>query len=55
MDSLVPSVLHYGEEDKFMARILELPDPVYDALVEAAKAAGETPVAWIAARLPNTR
>jgi hypothetical protein len=36
-----------------MSRTLELPDPVYDALVEAAKASGETPVGWIAARLPR--
>jgi hypothetical protein len=37
-----------------MSRTLELPDPVYDALVEAARASGETPVGWIAARLPRT-
>ena len=36
-----------------MSRTLELPDPVYDALVRAAKASGETPVDWIAARLPR--
>ena len=30
---------------------IELPDPVYGALQQAAQAAGVTPVAWIAARL----
>ena len=53
MDRKVPSLLHYGEEETSMSRTLELPDPVYDALVEAAKATGETPVGWITARLPR--
>jgi hypothetical protein len=30
---------------------IELPDPVYGALQQAAQAAGVTPQAWIAARL----
>jgi hypothetical protein len=36
-----------------MSQMLELPDSVYKALVEAAKAAGETPADWIAAHLPS--
>jgi hypothetical protein len=35
-----------------MSRMIELPDPVYDALHEAAAAHGLTPAAWIAAHLP---
>ena len=34
-----------------MSQIIELPDPVYGALQQAAQAAGVTPQAWIAARL----
>ncbi|HEX5472714.1 MAG TPA: hypothetical protein VFW73_12560 [Lacipirellulaceae bacterium] len=34
-----------------MSQILELPDPVFDALQEAATASGTTPVGWIAAHL----
>lgn len=37
-----------------MSRMLELPDPVYTALHEAAAARGLTPAAWIAAHLPKT-
>ena len=37
-----------------MSRMLELPDRVYDALIEAAQEAGDTPADWIAARLPGT-
>jgi hypothetical protein len=33
--------------------MLELPEPIYDALVEAAKASGVAPADWIATRLPN--
>jgi hypothetical protein len=35
-----------------MSRILELPEPVYDALESVAAANGTTPVGWIAAHLP---
>jgi hypothetical protein len=52
MDRLAYSALDYGEEEIPMSQILELPDSVYNALVEAAKAAGETPAHWIAAHLP---
>jgi hypothetical protein len=37
-----------------MSQMLELPDPIYQALVEAARANGVTPVGWIASRLPKT-
>lgn len=36
-----------------MSRTIELPDPVYTALQEAASASGLTPAAWIAAHLPS--
>ncbi|HEX5726947.1 MAG TPA: hypothetical protein VFX98_15840 [Longimicrobiaceae bacterium] len=36
-----------------MSRMLELPDPVYTALHDAASACGLTPAAWIAAHLPS--
>jgi hypothetical protein len=36
-----------------MSRMLELPDPIYDALQRAALEAGMTPEAWIAAHLPE--
>ena len=36
-----------------MSRMLELPDPVYQALEQAATAKGLTPAAWIAAHLPS--
>jgi hypothetical protein len=35
-----------------MSQNLELPDPLFDALQEAATASGTTPIGWIAARLP---
>ena len=35
-----------------MSRSLELPDPIYDALVEVASASGVAPADWIASRLP---
>lgn len=35
-----------------MSHSLDLPDPVYDALQQAASASGTTPVGWIAAHLP---
>jgi hypothetical protein len=38
-----------------MSKALELPDPIYDALQEAANAGGTTPVGWIAAHLPPPR
>jgi hypothetical protein len=38
-----------------MSRPLDLPEPVYDALSQAALASGTTPVGWIAAHLPNTQ
>jgi hypothetical protein len=34
-----------------MSQIIELPEPVYGALQQAAREAGVTPQAWIAARL----
>jgi hypothetical protein len=36
-----------------MSRPLELPDPLYDALLQAAQASGTTPQDWIAAHLPT--
>ncbi len=38
-----------------MSQMLELPDPIYQALLEAAQASGKTPVAWIAEKLPKLR
>lgn len=35
-----------------MSRNLELPDPIFDALEQAATARGTTPIGWIAAHLP---
>jgi hypothetical protein len=35
-----------------MSQSLELPDPVYDALSQAASASGTSPVGWIVAHLP---
>jgi hypothetical protein len=35
-----------------MTRPLDLPEPIYDALVQAASTSGTTPVGWIAAHLP---
>jgi len=36
-----------------MSRILEIPDPLYNALKKAADAIGLTPVDWIATHLPQ--
>ncbi len=36
-----------------MSRTIELPEPVYDGLVAAARAGGITPADWIAAKLPR--
>jgi hypothetical protein len=36
-----------------MSRTLELPDVLYEALIEAARAEGVTPVGWIAEHLPK--
>jgi hypothetical protein len=36
-----------------MSRMLELPEPIYEALVEVAKASGVAPADWIASRLPH--
>jgi hypothetical protein len=36
-----------------MSRSIDLPDPVYAALEEAATASGTTPAEWIAAHLPQ--
>lgn len=36
-----------------MSHTLEIPDTLYTALKEAAEASGLTPVAWIAAHLPQ--
>jgi hypothetical protein len=35
-----------------MSHQLDLPDPIFDALAQAAVATGTTPVGWIAAHLP---
>jgi hypothetical protein len=35
-----------------VSQSLDLPDPVYDALAQAASASGTTPVGWIVAHLP---
>ena len=35
-----------------MSHIIELPEPIYSELLEAANATGVTPADWIAARLP---
>ncbi|HEV3118813.1 MAG TPA: hypothetical protein VGY58_17310 [Gemmataceae bacterium] len=37
-----------------MSRTLRLPDVVYAALEEVARASGKTPADWIAAHLPET-
>ncbi len=37
-----------------MSQTLKLPDAVYKALQEVAKASGTTPADWIAAHLPQT-
>jgi hypothetical protein len=36
-----------------MSQSLDLPDPVFDALQQAASVSGTTPVGWIAAHLPS--
>jgi hypothetical protein len=36
-----------------MSQTLELPDPIYNDLVAAARDAGTTPVGWIADHLPK--
>ena len=36
-----------------MSQSLELPDPIFDALQQAANATGTTPLGWIAAHLPT--
>jgi len=42
----------YNEaRSNYMSQIIELPDPVFGQLQQAAEAAGVTPQAWIAARL----
>jgi hypothetical protein len=38
-----------------MSRPLDLPDPIFDALAQAAVASGTTPVGWIAAHLPTAQ
>lgn len=38
-----------------MSQNLELPDPIFDALQQAACASGTTPVGWIAAHLPPVK
>jgi hypothetical protein len=38
-----------------MSQSLEIPDPIFDALQQAATASGTTPVGWIAAHLPATK
>jgi hypothetical protein len=36
-----------------MSRTLELPETVYDGLLQAARACGVSPADWIAAKLPG--
>ncbi len=36
-----------------MHRTIELPEQVYDALIEAARSGGVAPFEWIASRLPR--
>ena len=38
-----------------MSYSIELPDPIFDALQEAATATGTTPIGWIAAHLPTAK
>jgi hypothetical protein len=38
-----------------MSQPLELPDPIFDALAQAAAAHGTTPVGWIVAHLPEAK
>jgi len=38
-----------------MSHTLEIPDPLYTVLEEAAEASGLTPVDWIAAHLPQAQ
>jgi hypothetical protein len=44
-------IFNQGKRMKPMSQILEIPDPLYDKLLAAAKADGTTPVGWIAAQL----
>jgi hypothetical protein len=41
-----------GGDLAIMSQNLELPDPIFDALQQAATASGTTPAGWIAAHLP---
>lgn len=36
-----------------MSQLLELPDAIYQALIDAAQASGTTPADWIADKLPK--
>jgi hypothetical protein len=38
-----------------MSRTLELPEPIYQELLAVARESGQTPAAWIAARLAGKR
>ncbi len=38
-----------------MSKNLEIPDPIFDALEQAASASGTTPVGWITAHLPPSK
>ncbi len=38
-----------------MNQLLELPEPIFAALQEAARAGGKTPAEWIASRLAESR
>jgi hypothetical protein len=38
-----------------MSRTLELPEAIYDQLLEAARAGGLSPADWIAAKLPEPK
>lgn len=38
-----------------MSQNLEIPDPIFNALQQAATASGTTPVGWIAAHLPPAK
>jgi hypothetical protein len=47
----IPATL-IAKEDIPVSQALELPDPIYNALVRAAKSKGTTPLEWIVGQLP---
>jgi hypothetical protein len=38
-----------------MSRVLELPEPVYEALEQVARASGVSPADWVARQLPSVQ